>query len=272
MKKLLIVLLSTLSIVTFAQVEVKNVAVLEPIGKTDEVTIMHRSMVRGEMIKAISNQIGYRAFERNEVDQILREQNFQQSGIVDDATRKRIGAMQGVDFICITKITIEGKNYYLEANLVNIETANIPDAASQYGELKDGNLDNMYAACEKLAAELVGKKTDVATHYSTQVPTYNVPDETTKYYPIAKNQIPPQYSVTQWVHYDGEYIIKYLIEKDYNNVEVNEQVLQQITGKIQMILQQVGRELKVKYIFDKKHLLYVDDNAVDVTDIIKDRL
>lgn len=161
MKKLLILLLSALSVAIFAQE--KQVAILEPIAMTKEVSTMHRSMVRGEMVKAISRQSGYAAFTRTDIDQIMSEQNFQQSGMVDDATRKRIGAMQGVDYVCVTKITKEGNNYYLEANLVNIETGKISNPATQYGELDGGSLSNMLVACEKLAAELVGKTVQTTT-------------------------------------------------------------------------------------------------------------
>lgn len=155
MKKLLILLLSALSLTVFAQ-QKTQVAILEPIAMTKEVSTMHRSMVRGEMVKAIGRQSGYAAFTRTDIDQIMAEQNFQQSGMVDDATRKRLGAMQGVDYVCVTKITKEGNNFYLEANLVNIESGQISNPATQYGELEGGSLSSMLAACEKLAAELVG--------------------------------------------------------------------------------------------------------------------
>ena len=168
MRRLLILLLSALSLTTFAQE--KQVAILEPIAMTKEVSTMHRSMVRGEMVKAISRQSGYAAFTRTDIDQIMSEQNFQQSGMVDDATRKRIGAMQGVDYVCVTKITKEGNNYYLEANLVDIETGKISNPATQYGELEGGSLSNMLAACEKLAAELVGAQSVV---YNATISTHS---------------------------------------------------------------------------------------------------
>ena len=174
MKKLLILLLSALSVAIFAQE--KQVAILEPIAMTKEVSTMHRSMVRGEMVKAISRQSGYAAFTRTDIDQIMTEQNFQQSGMVDDATRKRIGAMQGVDYVCVTKITKEGNNYYLEANLVDIESGQISNPATQYVELTGGSLANMLAACEKLAAELVG--TQVTTSYTS---TYSKVATTSSY-------------------------------------------------------------------------------------------
>ena len=169
MKRVLVLVLSALSLMAMA--EDKQVAILEPIAMTKEVSTMHRSMVRGEMVKAISNQSGYAAFTRTDIDQIMKEQNFQQSGMVDDATRKRLGAMQGVDYVCVTKITKEGNNYYLEANLVNIETGKISNPATQYGELDGGSLSNMLAACEKLAGELVGRKVQYTSSYSR--PSYS---------------------------------------------------------------------------------------------------
>ena len=75
---------------------------------TEGVGIMHRSIVRGEMVKAIGRQEGYAAFSRQDIDQIMNEHNFQASGMVDEETRKRLGAMQGVDYVCITKITLDG--------------------------------------------------------------------------------------------------------------------------------------------------------------------
>lgn len=153
MKKLLIFLLSALSLTVFAQ---KQVAMLEPLVVAGNVKPIEKSMIRGEMTKAIASQSGYSAFSRTDIDQIMMEQNFQQSGMVDDNTRKRIGAMQGVDYVCITKITKEGNAYYLEANLLNIESGQISSPATQYGELQNGGFGNMREVCIALACDLLG--------------------------------------------------------------------------------------------------------------------
>ena len=184
MKKLLFLLLSALSVAIFAQE--KQVAILDPIAMTKEVSTMHRSMVRGEMVKVIGRQEGYAAFNRADIDQIMKEQNFQQSGMVDDATRKRLGAMQGVDCVCITKITKEGNNYYLEANLVDIESGQISNPATQYGELQGGSLANMLAACEKLAAELVGKTVQRTTIYTVPASIDTQTNNPSSPQPVAK--------------------------------------------------------------------------------------
>ena len=154
MRKLLVIFLSALSLTVFAQQ--KQVAMLEPVAVAGDVKPIEKSMIRGEMTKAIASQDGYSAFTRVDIDQIMKEHNFQQSGMVDDETRKRIGAMQGVDFVCVTKITKEAGSYYLEATLVNIETGQISSPATQYGELQNGGFGNMRDVCSNLAIELVG--------------------------------------------------------------------------------------------------------------------
>ena len=88
----------------------KQVAMLEPMVVTGDVKVIEKAMVRGEMIKAICSTSGYVAFSRQDIDQIMNEHNFQQSGLVDDETRKRLGVMQGVDYLCVTKISKEDKN------------------------------------------------------------------------------------------------------------------------------------------------------------------
>lgn len=131
-----------------------QVAMLEPVVVTGEVKVIEISMLRGEMTKAIASQKGFAAFTRTDIDQIMKEHNFQQSGMVDDATRKRIGEMQGVDYVCVTKVSKEGQNFYLEACLVHIETGKISQPATAYGELSNGSFANMLSKCTDLAKEL----------------------------------------------------------------------------------------------------------------------
>ena len=136
----------------------KQVAMLDPIVVTGEVKVIEKNMVRVEMIKAICSTSDYVAFSRTDIDQIMNEHNFQQSGLVDDETRKRLGVMQGVDYVCVTKISKQGKSCYLEASLVNVETGEISQPATEL--VDDAKLDNMFIACRKLALDLVKSSSD----------------------------------------------------------------------------------------------------------------
>ena len=170
MKKALLFIVLFLAQINCVAEEIQ-VAMLEPLAMTTNVKMIEKQMIRGEMVKAIASQSGYAAFSRTDIDQIMQEHNFQQSGMVDDSTRAKLGAMHGVDFVCIMKITKEENYYYLEANLVNIETGKISNPATQYGELQNGNLGNMFSACEALAGELVGRKNQ--STYRPYTPSYS---------------------------------------------------------------------------------------------------
>lgn len=262
MKKILILLLSVFSTSVFAQKEVKKVAILETVDRYGNVPYGVLLQVRSSLTFAISNTEGYEGFDRVDISAITGEQNFQRTGHVDEEQIKRIGVMTGASYVLIAEAAqYDDQNIIITAKILDVETSGIVKSAPGIIESKEPA--KMTNACVRISKILLGDKT---------ISQSSVENNILPYMPSAQNRIESNSYVVQWVHYDSENIINYLIDRNYKNIEVNEQVLQQITGKIQMILQQVGRELKVKYIFDKKHLLYVDDNAVDVTDIIKDRL
>lgn len=168
MKKLILfafVLLS-LSVNSLAQIKI---ALLEPRvgeGSTD-VSSMEKAMVRGELRKAIVNHGGYEAFTRADIDQLMKEQDFQRTGMVNETDIKRLGEMSGADYICISTLSKSQAEFYVEAYLINVETGSISNPASQYGELVGGKLANMLLVCQSLAKELISNagKTSVARTY-----------------------------------------------------------------------------------------------------------
>jgi len=162
MKKILLFILGvTISIVSYSQ-EVKKVALLEPRtgdGSTS-VTGMEKAMIRGELRKAIVSMTGYEAITRADIDQMMKEQDFQRTGMVNDAQIKKMGEMSGADYICVSTLTKSNSEFYLEAYLIHLETGRMSNPASQYGELVDGKLANMLPVCQILAKELLGVDSD----------------------------------------------------------------------------------------------------------------
>ena len=158
MKKALII---TALIMLSAWVSAQNamkVALLETrIGEGSTVASgMEKAMVRGELRKAIANQDGYEAFTRTDIDQMMSEHGFQRTGMVSDEQIKELGVMSGADYICVSTLTKSNDEFYLEAYLINVESAQISNPASQYGELTGGKLANMFPTCQALAQELIG--------------------------------------------------------------------------------------------------------------------
>lgn len=163
-KTLLFVALSLFSLTVFGQ---KKIALLEPrVGEgSSGVSGMEKAMLRGELRKSIVNHTGYEAFTRADIDKLMSEQNFQRTGLVSEAQIKKIGMMSGADYICVSTLNKTNSEFYLEAYLVNVESAQISNPASQYGELKDGKLANMLPVCQALAQELLGTISPVVSKF-----------------------------------------------------------------------------------------------------------
>lgn len=262
MKKLLILLLSTLSLTVYAQTEIKKVAILETVDKIGNVPYGVLLQVRSSLTFAISNTEGYEGFDRVDISAITGEQNFQRTGHVDEEQIKRIGVMTGASYVLIAEAAYyDEQNIIITAKILDVETSGIIKSAPGIIESKEPA--KMTDACIRISKILFGDKKTLSSASENNIQ---------RDVPLIPHRAESS-SVIQWAHYDNDYIVNYLIEKNYNDIEVDEQILQQINRKIQKILQQVGLEIRVKYIFDRKNLLYVDENkAVDVTPLIKDRL
>lgn len=157
MKRFLTILLCALSLLVSAQ---KKVALLEPRAGEGSETIapMEKAMIRGEMRKALIQMDGYEAFSRSDIDQMMKEQDFQRSGNVSESDIHKLGEMSGADYICVTTITKSSTEFYLEAYLIDVESGKISSPASQYGELVNGKFSNLLPVCQWLASELTGKQ------------------------------------------------------------------------------------------------------------------
>ena len=157
----IITVLLMLSALVMAQTY--KVALLETLNGDKAVAVkgIEMNMVRGELRKAITNQSGYQAFTRTDIDQLMAEHNFQNSGLVDDSQIKRLGEMSSADYICVSTLTKSDTEFYLEAYLIDVETGEISNTVTQYGVLEGGSLANLYVLCKLLSNEMIGNVSDV---------------------------------------------------------------------------------------------------------------
>ncbi len=163
MKKIVLLFCVCTSLLTFGQD--KKVAMLETIATSSEISSMIKNMVRGELTKSISLQAGFSAFTRINVDQMMDEINFQQSGMVNDDQIAKLGEMSGADYICISKVSKDDKSYYIESYLINIVSGQIENSATDFVE--SGGISAVNESCQKIAQELVGS--DTTMEESTEV-------------------------------------------------------------------------------------------------------
>ncbi|MDR0414831.1 MAG: SUMF1/EgtB/PvdO family nonheme iron enzyme [Prevotellaceae bacterium] len=130
----------------------KKVAMLDPVVKSGNVTSLQSEIIRGALEEAIISMSDYEAVTRTGIDAIADEMAFQQSGLVDEDQRKRIGVMSGADIICVSQLTAEGNDIYISCSLIEVESGKIIRTA---GELIHGISGKvLLEGCRRLAEKL----------------------------------------------------------------------------------------------------------------------
>ena len=101
----------------------RRVAVFDPAG---DVPTFIREIVREEISNVVVNTAGYTVLERALIQQVLQEDQFQASGLVDDAQVSEIGRRMGANLAFITNIAqMTNGNFHISARLIDVETARV---------------------------------------------------------------------------------------------------------------------------------------------------
>lgn len=153
MKKLLSFsfLMLAFAIMSFGQN--KKVAVMET-KNIQGVSPFQANIVRGGMETAVANAVGYEAYDRAAFDVIMKEQNFQRSGAVDDNQIREMGVMAGVQYVLVTEASTEDGYFYILAKLLDVETGRFMKSAEELCEAKPTDIKE---ACSKLGVQLFGE-------------------------------------------------------------------------------------------------------------------
>ena len=137
------------SLIILAQENIKQVAVFSAVDKTN--TEGYAEVFREVLIEKLAKSTKYRPVERALIDQVLKENEYQQGGMVDDDKIKTIGKQLGADYVCISTIISLGQNYFVSAKLVDVTTAIIE--LQENRETKNGTED-MLESMRTLANKL----------------------------------------------------------------------------------------------------------------------
>jgi hypothetical protein len=231
-----IIALAAMTLTTMA--ETQKIALLETrVGDgSTAVTGMEKAMVRGELRKAIVNHTGFEAFTRADIDQLMKEQDFQRTGMVNDSQIKKMGEMSGADYLCISTLNKSSDEFYLEAYLINVETGAISNPASQYGELINGKLANMLPVCQELAQELLGNKVTNNPSNTTSASTSSTQKQQVKTKQVAqpKQQAQDTYEEVETIPGAKEYnvyafgvygVVGYFTNSEYDGATVEYRIL-----------------------------------------------
>ena len=131
MKKLLILLLSVLSLTVFAQQ--KKVAVY--VTGDDPIN----SIMGDHLVDGIAHDGKYIAVERTAsfLNELVKEQSYQRTGAVDDSELSRLGKQFGVDYVCVaTPFNVWGEKY-ISARMIDVERAEVIATSSANGKVEN---------------------------------------------------------------------------------------------------------------------------------------
>ena len=111
----------------YAQTEKEHIAVIDLTGEiTESESIALTNKVINEMLRTGK----YSVFERSQMEEILKEQGFQQSGCTNEECAIEIGQLLGVRNIVFGNIGKVGKMYSISLKMVNVETGEIEKSTS----------------------------------------------------------------------------------------------------------------------------------------------
>ena len=149
MKKLLIILLSALSLTAFAQQ--KKVAVYV----TGEKTSINK-VLGDQLVSAFAKSGRYTAVERTSsfLAELGKEQSYQRTGAVSDKEIASLGYQFGVDFVCVAELSeVFGENY-VSARLIDVETAEVVNASNANSPMN--SMKDLLSLTSKISSVLMG--------------------------------------------------------------------------------------------------------------------
>ncbi len=142
------------AMLTFAQT--KKVAILDVVDKDGGLPYSTRLMVRSVMGEAVSNMPGYESYERNDIDAIMNEQNFQRTGLVSDDQIRRLGEMSGVTYVLLIEVVNASESeLFISSKVLNVETAKMISSATATCVSQPANIRT---ACNSIVEKLLGMK------------------------------------------------------------------------------------------------------------------
>ncbi len=114
-----------------------------------------KEIIGGELVAAIVNTKQYKAVERTSdfLSQISKEQGYQHSGNVDDDQISALGKQFGVDYVCVATIIPYKNTYYIQARLIDVETATVQAIARETSTL--ASPDDLMTAAGLVAHSLI---------------------------------------------------------------------------------------------------------------------
>jgi hypothetical protein len=102
-----------------------RVAIFDPVVTGQNFDEGSAVIIREMVSSAIVNSGKYTIVERSLIDQILKEQKFSNSGVVDDSQVSAIGKLAGANKVILSVLSSAGDKGLLSLKIIDVESANV---------------------------------------------------------------------------------------------------------------------------------------------------
>lgn len=127
----------------------KKVAVFDPVG---DVSQNLKIIIREELSNAVVNTLGFTVLERELINKVLAESQFQMTGHVDDSQIGELGKKMGANYVCYASISSVGGNYYISCKMVDVMTAKIE---RQNTGITQSGLDDLFTVVSTVSRAML---------------------------------------------------------------------------------------------------------------------
>jgi hypothetical protein len=173
----------------------------------------------------------FTVLDRANIESVLKEREFQVSGMVTDQDVVTAGKYLGADFVVVAKISKVGDTYFISAKMINIKTGVIANQTSAQGEGKISTLIDLAGQVgEVLSGGAVTAQSATGESKDISKPS-DQPKEKPKEKPVSppmQNEPAPQivglsvgYSMDRWKATAGDSYGNYSNEINWNYATVN---------------------------------------------------
>ena len=162
MKKLLIFLLSALSLTVYSQEEKVRIAVFDPIA-TFAINDGTDVIVREITSSTVVNSGMYDVIDRMTLNKLAEEQNFARNGMMDETQAVQIGKIAGASKVLFSVLASSGTRNMLTTKLIDVLTGTVE---KQQYKLIDQSMD-IVLEVENLTKALIGGKMPTRTTTTT---------------------------------------------------------------------------------------------------------
>jgi hypothetical protein len=171
MKKIFLIIIALLTLnvgSASAQDEKIRVAVFDPTSPGTDIDEGSKIAIR-ELISSVFVNTGkYTIVERSLLEKVMKEQEFSNSGAVDDSQATEVGKLTGANKVILSVVTLVGERNMLSIKIINVQTATIDQQKT-----KIVSSDDLLDAIEPLTAELLGEEIPESEKSVTLTNTYN---------------------------------------------------------------------------------------------------